>query len=269
MLNTSSNQKPSNCRGTQEWSVKTINCTTGCSHDCIYCYAKEMGDRFGWASLNQWRNERIRQKDVDKAYKKFDGQVMFPSSHDITPNNLDPCKKVLRKLLISGNQVLVVSKPHLDCIQAICDEFQKYTEQILFRFTIGACDNQILSYWEPGAPNYAERKACLKYAYNAGFRTSVSVEPMLDSANIDTLISELSLYVTHSMWIGTLNHSSRFGKSADAILKRAIDNVELGQTDAAIKDIYARYKGDPLIRWKKEIKKVVGITIPEKNGLDI
>ena len=46
MLKASSNQKPSNCGGTQEWSVKTVNCTTGCSHDCRYCYAKGMAVRF-------------------------------------------------------------------------------------------------------------------------------------------------------------------------------------------------------------------------------
>jgi len=269
MLNTSSNLKPSNCGGTQEWSVKTVNCCSGCSHDCRYCYAKGMAVRFKQLTPEQWSLERIRQKDVNKAYKKFDGQVMFPSSHDITPNNLGPCKKVLEKLLISGNQVLVVSKPHLDCIQTICGEFQNYSDQILFRFSIGACNDQILSYWEPGAPCYEERKSCLKFAYNASFKTSVSVEPMLDSANIDTLISDLSPYITHSIWIGTLNHSSRFGKGADAILEQAIKNVELGQTDVALKDIYARHKDNLLIRWKKEIKKVVGIPIPKKNGLDI
>ena len=269
MLKASSNQKPSNCGGTQEWSVKTVNCTTGCSHDCRYCYAKGMAVRFKQVTPEQWSLERIRQKDVDKTYKKFDGQVMFPSSHDITPNNINSCKKVLEKLLISGNQVLVVSKPHLDCIQTICDGFQKYADQILFRFTIGACDDQILSYWEPGAPSYEERKACLKYAYHDAFKTSVSVEPMLDSENIDTLIKELSPYVTHSIWIGTLNHSSRFGKGANAVLKQEIKNIEFGQTDVAIKAIFERHKANPLIRWKKEIKKVVGIPIPRKNGLDI
>ena len=85
-----------------------------------------------------------------------------------------------------------MSKPHLDCIQAICQQFGDYREKILFRFTIGACDDTVLSFWEPGAPTYAERMASLQYAYEQGFQTSVSVEPMLDSANIDQLIAELS-----------------------------------------------------------------------------
>ena len=38
-INANKNRNMSN-NGTQEWSVKTVNCCTGCSHDCRYCYAK-------------------------------------------------------------------------------------------------------------------------------------------------------------------------------------------------------------------------------------
>ena len=163
----STRSKKGRSHGTQEWSVKTINCCTGCSHDCRYCYAKEMAIRFKQVTASQWPLERIRQKDVDRIYKKYDGQVMFPSSHDITPNNLDACLTALRCLIIVGNKMLVVSKPHIDCIKAFCEKFRPYRRRILFRFTIGACDDKILSYWEPNAPAYAERKACLMYAYNS------------------------------------------------------------------------------------------------------
>ena len=42
----STKSKIKRAHGTSEWSVKTINCCTGCSHDCLYCYAKEMGNHF-------------------------------------------------------------------------------------------------------------------------------------------------------------------------------------------------------------------------------
>jgi hypothetical protein len=95
------------------------------------------------------------------------------------------------------------------------------------------------------------------------------VEPMLDSANIDILISELSPYVTHSIWIGTMNHLGRFEKGTDMVLRQAIDTIRQGQIDAIIKAIYRRYKDNSSIKWKKGIKKVVGIPIPKQNGLDI
>jgi DNA repair photolyase len=255
--------------GTQEWSVQTVNCCTGCSHDCRYCYAKEMAIRFKQVTAAQWALERVRQKDVTKRHKKYSGQVMFPSSHDITPTNLAACLTVMKNLLDVGNRVLVVSKPHLDCIREICERFKQFKDQILFRFTIGACDDQILSYWEPNAPRYNERKQCLIHAYQTGFQTSVSVEPMLDSANIDLLVGDLLPYVTHSLWIGTMNHLGRFGKGSDMVLRQAIAKIRRGQTVGRIKSIYEQHKGNPMIRWKKEIKKVVGIPVPRRNGLDI
>ncbi len=255
--------------GTQEWAVKNVNCCTGCSHDCRYCYAKGMAVRFKQVTPAQWPLERLRQKDVDQIYKKYDGQVMFPSSHDITPNNLDGCPTALRCLIVVGNRMLVVSKPHLECIKKFCEIFRPYRRRILFRFSIGACNDQILSYWEPNAPSYEERKACLEYAYNADFRTSVSVEPILDSANIDILINNLSPYVTHSIWLGTMNNIWQFEKGANMVLRLAINRIRQGQTDTIIRQIYERHKNSPLIRWKKEIKKVIGIPIPKQNGLDI
>jgi DNA repair photolyase len=228
-----------------------------------------MAIRFKQVTAAQWPLERVRQKDVTKRHKKYNGQVMFPSSHDITPNNLDACLMVLKNLLSAGNRVLVVSKPHLECITSICERFEPFKDQILFRFTIGACDDQILSYWEPNAPAYDERKQCLIHAYQTGFQTSVSVEPMLDSANIDALICDLLAYVTHSLWIGKMNHLGRFEKDSDTVLRRAIKKIRRGQTDDIIESIYERHKDNQMIRWKKEIKKVVGIPVSRQNGLDI
>jgi DNA repair photolyase len=255
--------------GTQEWSVKSINCCSGCSHDCRYCYAKERAIRCKQLTASQWPLERIRPKDVTMPHKKYDGQVMFPSSHDITPNNLNACLTVLGNLLDSGNRVLVVSKPHLECIKAICERFEAFKDRILYRFTIGAYDDQILAYWETNAPVYDERKASLIHAHESGFQTSISVEPMLDARNIDTLISELMPYVTNAIWIGKMNHLGRFGKDADPAMQAAIDKIRGDQTDSAIKSIYNRHRDNPMIKWKKEIKKVVGIPLAGRNGMDI
>jgi hypothetical protein len=41
------------------------------------------------------------------------------------------------------------------------------------------------------------------------------------------------------------------------------------QTNNIIKSIYRRYKDNPMIRYKAEIKTVVGIPVSETNGMDI
>ena len=32
--------------GTKEWSVSSVNCITGCEHNCRYCYARANALRF-------------------------------------------------------------------------------------------------------------------------------------------------------------------------------------------------------------------------------
>ena len=102
---------------------------------------------------------------------------MFPSTHDLLPEFLEPCVAVLKNLLEAGNRVLVVSKPHLVCITRICGDFAEYRDRVLFRFTIRALDNTLLAFWEPGAPTFAERLACLNLAYDGGFQRTDARRP--------------------------------------------------------------------------------------------
>ena len=247
--------------GTKEWAQTNVNCCTGCSHDCRYCYAKNNALRFkrlSYENIEQWKVEDIRQKDVNKGYRKRNGIVMFPSSHDITPNNFDACVTVLEKLLKAGNEVLIVSKPHLECIGPITRRFEQYKKQILFRFTITATDNELLSFWEPGAPAYEERFQCLKIAYHRCFKTSVSVEPMIDSLHIGDLITNVSPIVTETIWIGLMQHLD-FIKADDHAIKKAIEKIKAGQTVDIIRPIYEKHKDNPKIRWKESIRKLLGL----------
>jgi DNA repair photolyase len=125
-----------------------------------------MAIRFKCKTTENWHIEEVNQTQLEKKAKKVDGFIMFPSSHDITPINLSSSIAFLRKLLKTGNNVLIVSKPHFEVIKTICEEFSSYKKNILFRFTIGSIDSNTLKFWEPDAPDYNERKKCLKYAYD-------------------------------------------------------------------------------------------------------
>ena len=207
----------------------------------------------------------------------MDRQIRFETKMG---DGSEPNQGLMGKLLSAGNEVLIVSKPHLDCIRAICNAFERYRDifelvddhyryRMVFRFTIGACDDRILSFWEPNAPVYEERKAALKYAFETGFQTSVSVEPMLDSKNIDDLVSDLLLYITDSFWIGEMNHIGRFSKYGETQVQDALNDIKAGQTDSIIRDIYNRYQGNPMIKWKNGIKKMLGLPLATTPGLDI
>ncbi len=238
-------------------------------NDCKYCYARyDAVERRKRVKKGEWDKMVIRDHDVFKRQTKYNGTVMFPSTHDILPENIHACTIVLENLLKVGNRVLIVSKPRKECIEQLCKYFRNYKDQILFRFTIGATDDEILKLWEPGAPEYKERKSCLELAYKRKFETSVSAEPMLDSANIDKLIDDLMPFITDSLWVGKMNNIKSRIKLDDEETEKAVKVIEEGQTDEIIKDIYQRHKNNPKVKWKDSIKKVVGIELPKKPGLD-
>jgi len=258
-----------NITGFREWAKYSVNCCSGCSNDCRYCYAKGMAVRFKQLKVEEWKLEKVRQKDVDKKQKLYDGRVMFPSSHDITLGNFNACMVVLKKLLFVGNELLIVSKPRLACIKAICDSFKAFKDKIIFRFTIGALDNEILSFWEPNAPTYAERKDSLKYAFEAGFETSVSVEPMLCADGVVDLVNDLENFATNTIWIGKMNHLKKNIPLVNDEICEAVRVIEDSQSDENIFKIYSELKNNSLVRWKESIKRVVGIALASEAGLDI
>ncbi len=257
--------------GTQEWAASNVNIQDGCEHDCRYCYAKTMAIRFKRMTSRSWCRPRLRKRDVDRQYTKRDGRIMFPTTHDITAANIHHCLGVLRKMLASGNDVLIVSKPRLECIRTLTTALAQYRHQILFRFSIGSVDNAVLAFWEPGAPSYEERLTSLRFAHAARFKTSVSCEPLLDT-NPDRLIEAVRPYVTDAIWLGKVNRLRGIlplncPGEPDPI--RRGEELIANQNDTAIRALYKRHKQDPMIKWKDSIKTVVGLKRPTTSGLDV
>lgn len=191
--------------GTKEWATSNVNIASGCSNDCRFCYAKKMAIRFGRKTEENWKQMILNEAAIQKNYKKRNGTIMFPSSHDITEEILEPCLIVLKKLLRAGNEVLIVSKPALSCILEIVNQLKAFKNQVQFRFTITSRSNRKLKFWEPGAPCIEDRLQSLKLARLRGFKTSVSIEPYLDKDPIPLLL-KVAGDVTETIWIGKMNY---------------------------------------------------------------
>lgn len=244
--------------GTKEWASKTVNVVDGCEHNCRYCYARYNACyRFHRIDHDQWTTMKVRQHEVEKGRGKSHGVIMFPSQHDITPSVLDPCITVLMKLLDAGNMVLLVTKPHWECISKIVDECHHHRGRLRFRFTIGALSDDVLSFWEPGAPKFQERLECLKLAQFAGYKTSISAEPLLEPWMAYNLYERLAPYVNWEFWIGKLNRADQ-RVILDADGERGLfDKLLKWQTDRSVWDIYRRLNGKPCIRWKDSYRAVI------------
>ena len=246
--------------GTKEWAEKNANCCWGCTNNCRYCYGRLEALRYKRVEkYGDWQNMTVNDSKVLKRYKKkIDGRYMFPSTHDITPQNIYPCLIVLENLLKAENEVLIVTKPVLSCIEKICKYLGPHKKNILFRFTIGARDEEILKFWEPNAPTFAERMESLKHATEKGFKTSVSIEPMLDPSNIDDLLYEFSDINLESIWVGTMSQIGHIlGIQKDQDAKNRINVFRKNLKDDIILAIYDRWRHDERIKWKESIMNIV------------
>ena len=242
--------------GTKEWAPFNFNFMNGCSNDCVYCYAKDMAIRFKRKTPETWKIE----ESVDmsgKSYSRKSGDIMVPSSHDITPGNIETAVSVIKRLVENGNRLLVVTKPNYGCIKRIVDTFCERRQQLKFRFTIGSADSKVLKLWEPGAPDFDERLKSLRYAFDNSYSTSISCEPLLDE-HFDALYEKVAPYVTESIWVGKMNSAVKRVRdnTAGKFPMEKVQELIASQSDEKIVALFLKYRDNPLVEWKESIKKV-------------
>jgi len=244
--------------GTKEWADHNVNCIKGCQYNCRYCYAKLMAKRFGRCTESTWKDMVVSDKSVERGYKKYNGRVMFPSTHDIIdePEFKAACFTVIGKLLDAGNEVLITTKPSLSITNAIMEQFHSHKTHFQFRFTITSLDDSLLSFWEPNAPSFEDRFTSLQHAYENDFKTSVSIEPFLDHTP-QTLIDMLSPFVSESIWLGPMNYIAQNG-IAD-VDKSYYENIRNNSRTERLWEIYHDLKDNPIIRFKDSMNNRLGL----------
>jgi len=205
--------------GTKEWAKSNVNFQSGCLSDCQYCYARMMANKFGWKSWEDWCNPTIRKRDVQKNYRKRNGRIMFPSSHNIDLWNVHEGIKVLNKLIKADNEVLVVIKPSYSVVERIC-RLVHDKNKIKFRFTITSNSVDKLSLFEMNAPGVMDRFNSMHCALRNRVKTSISIEPFLDSDPtilIEELLDDGYGVNPEDIWIGPMNHLSQLAKLSPII----------------------------------------------------
>lgn len=192
--------------GTKQFAESNVNYMINCELDCFYCYGKIFALRFGRIqSPEEWKDMKPNMKVINANYRKRQGKIMFPSAHNITSNYFEYCIIVLKKLLRSGNEVLIVSKPEPDipCILKLLQILRPYKSQVEFRFTITSNNNEQLKFWEPNASSLDDRLNALFLTFNQRYLTSANIEPYLDKNPIP-LIKKVAPF-SSEIWLGFMN----------------------------------------------------------------
>lgn len=256
--------------GVKEWADSTANFQFGCKNGCLYCYALGMAKRrtnhpeSHRKNLEDWTNNiTIRFNQLNKGFGKRKGRIMFPTTHDIYLENLLYARNMLGKILEKGNQVLITTKPNLKSIVSLCHAFEKYKDQIQFRFTITSQDDTILQFWEPNAPRFIDRLQSVNFAYYLGYKTSISIEPFLDP-HPELIISQLEKQVTESIWLGTLNTQWVSQEVRDLINNHSnpiIKNIFSYAKKETLKEIVNRCEkvANGKLRLKDSIRHILGL----------
>jgi len=246
-------------KGAGEWAGYNCNIGEGCSHGCLYCYASEIAvTRFKRvASKEAWRDEKLIDVKTGKC-KKYPEPIMFATSHDITGTYLQAYRCHLYNILKAGNTVILVSKPHRESIEAICSEFSSFRDTMILRFTIGGLDDDALKVWEPGAPSLSERMWCLQYAFEQGFKTSVSAEPMLVNAEgAEQLYYAVEPFITEDIWFGKMFKIGSYVKHRNPEVAQQATELQEFYKDDNIMQFVRRMTGLPKVAWKDSIKEVI------------
>ena len=235
--------------GTYEWAQANENCCHGCPNDCRYCYARRMAMRFHREDADTWA---IMHPNLKKKPKLHKGRVMFPTSHDLPFKHLDWWFPYLERLLELGNDVLIVTKPEFSSVAFMCDHLGQYKDKMEFRFTIGTMSDQIREYWEPGAPEINERLDAAELAGVCGFRTSVSMEPLLMMDPVP-FIRDLKQVVHGEIWIGCMNHMT-----FDPAIPEHQYQMQV-QSRENMKSVWDQTHTDPQIRYKDSVRELLGL----------
>ena len=80
---------------------------------------------------------------------------------------------------------------------------------------------------------------------------------MLDSGHVGLLISQVSPFVTGTIWIGKTNQLRARVRINGAMPEEEILRIERGQTDGKIRTLHRKFKDHPKIRWKDSIKELI------------
>lgn len=175
----------------------TLNPYSGCSFNCLYCYIR--GSKYGTnmsKSLSVKANavELLDQELAKRAKKKEYGFIVLASATDPYlqfEEELGLTSKLLEVIFKHRFPVHIITKSDLverdfDLLKQIDEHAilprdlgQKLGRGTLLTFSFSTVDDSVAGIFEPGATAPSKRLKALQKASNEGFKTGVSMMPMI------------------------------------------------------------------------------------------
>lgn len=191
----------------REYGEYAINIYTGCNHGCTYCYAPKV------LHMDRAAFDVVRQRDgiVKAVWEQLSAlpekgkTIALCFTCDPYPRDIDttPTREIIQAIKTSGNHVQILTK------NPTTRDFDLLDGNDWFGITL-TCNDRMAAHIEPGALLPSKRVAALYAAREAGVRTWISLEPVLDPKFcygvirfIDAdlyRIGKLNYYKSHTDW---------------------------------------------------------------------
>ncbi len=204
----------------------SLNCYTGCSHACAYCYARFM-QRFHphpetWgefvdvkANAVEALRRQLRRAAPGKVFvsSACDGWQHLEAESGLT-------RECCQLLLEHGFTVSCLTKSAL--ILRDLDVLSKGDARVGVSLT--TLDERLRELWEPGAGTVADRLRVLTEAHEAGIPTTAMCGPLLPylsdgQDSIEAMFAELAERDVSRVWVDPLNRRPRVWEAVQELLR--------------------------------------------------
>lgn len=243
--------------GTREISDFSANIQVGCSNNCRYCYAAHRAVTGGYVkNRDAWGKDFLKSSPPIFG-KKYEGVVMYPTTHDITRRYLSAHCHTISQILEAGNELVICSKARLDCMQKVAANCDGYKDKVTFTITITTLDEAQSVFWEPNAPLPCERIAALQFLHEKGFKTSVIIEPLLQGpCSALGIYQAVSSFVSDAIWIGTMNMVDQRVDISTSDNAMAVAAIKCYQSIDNLRFLYYSMKDLSKVKFKSSVMRI-------------
>jgi len=204
----------------------SLNCYTGCSHGCVYCYARFM-QRFHphdepWGAFVDVKVNAVEV--LKRQLRRAEPGTVFVSSACDGWQPVEAQWRLTRRccelLLERGFHLHVLTKSAL--VLRDLDVFAGRPARIAV--TLTTLDERLQQLWEPGAAGVQERLGVIEAARRVGLQTGVMFGPLLpflsDSREaIDALLQRAADLKIDRIWIDAINPRPRVWPAVAELLR--------------------------------------------------
>ncbi|MCX5770387.1 MAG: radical SAM protein [Candidatus Hydrogenedentes bacterium] len=210
----------------------SLNCYTGCSHGCAYCYARYM-QRFHpheepWGAFVDVKTNAVEALDRQLRSAR-PGEVFVSSACD----GWQPIEKERRltraccqRLLDCGFRLNVLTKNSL-----VLRDFDIFDGRpVRVGVTVTTPSDTLRALWEPKADSVENRWDVVRRAHQSGLETSVMLGPLLpflsdDQRSIEVLLERAGDAGVDVIWFDALNPRPKVWESVHALLQHQFPDL--------------------------------------------